>query len=181
MTDRTETIKISGGVEYAKVAARCVKWHETNEQCSCETSCEFKNDYVVFRATVTTQKGKFTGHSLGKPNRAKEFEKLETIAVGRALAFAGFLASGDIATYEEMADIVTANQLNSLKLKYAKLHETELAPLDRPAKLQKFSSWCCSVIGENVDYSDPQAWSTGWFEKCWQELIGPDADVPFGG
>ena len=34
----------------------------------------------------------------------KSFEKLESIAVGRALAFAGFSADGEIASFEEMEE-----------------------------------------------------------------------------
>jgi len=36
----------------------------------------------------------------------KDFEKQETIAVGRALAFAGFLSDGEVASYEEMEDFI---------------------------------------------------------------------------
>ena len=71
--------------------------------------------------------------------RQKQFEKQETIAVGRALAFAGYLASGDIATAEEMAEVVTVNQLNALKLRFAKEHAHALEGLDRDAKSQKFN------------------------------------------
>jgi hypothetical protein len=39
---------------------------------------------------------------MGKVSGEKALEKLESIAVGRALAFAGYLASGEIATAEEM-------------------------------------------------------------------------------
>jgi hypothetical protein len=181
MSDRrTETIEIGKGVHYAKVAARSAEFHKDNELCSIETTCEFKEGFVLFTAKVTTKKGTFTGHSMDKVSgRQKQFEKQETIAVGRALAFAGYLASGDIACAEEMADVVTAAQLNSLKLKFAKLNADALAGLDQPHKLERFCAWCLSVVGEQVDYNDPQSWETDWFRQCWRELIGPDADVPF--
>ncbi len=106
MTERkTDTIKISGGVDYAKVAARSAEFHRDNETCEVATSCEFKEGHVLFTATVTTKKGMFTGHSLGKIGRQKAFEKLETIAVGRALAFAGYLTDGGIACAEEMESL----------------------------------------------------------------------------
>ncbi len=176
---KTETIEIGKGTHYAKVAARLSEMHQDHEQCSVETSCEFKENYALFTAKVTTMKGTFTGHSLGKTGQQKAFEKLESIAVGRALAFAGYLASGEIATYEEMTDVVTAAQLASLKLKYAKVNADALEGLDRPAKLQRFSAWCLSIIGEQADYSLPESWEPAWLKQCWRELIGPDVDVPF--
>lgn len=36
--------------------------------------------------------------------KEKDFEKLQTIAVGRALAMVGYLASGEIASFEEMEE-----------------------------------------------------------------------------
>jgi len=101
---KTETIMIGGGVEYAKVASRCTEFHKDNIKCDIETTCEFKEGFVLFSAKVTTKKGTFTGHSMDKvTGRQKQFEKQETIAVGRALAFAGYLATGEIACAEEMA------------------------------------------------------------------------------
>ena len=183
MSDRKiETIEIGKGVHYAKVAARLAEFHRDNETCAIETSCDFKEGWVIFTAKVTTKKGAFTGHSMDKvQGKQKQFEKQETIAVGRALAFAGYLASGDIATYEEMADVVSAEQLNTLKIKYAKVHTETLRGLDRPAKQAAFNAWCLSVIGEQVDYNDASMWEPAWFRACWRELIGPDADVPFEG
>ena len=108
MAERTtETIDIGKGIRYAKVAARSAVFHTDNQQCSIETSCEFKEGFAMFAATVTTKKGTFTGHSMDKvAGRQKQFEKLETIAVGRALAFAGYLSSGEIACAEEMEQFV---------------------------------------------------------------------------
>jgi len=177
---KVETISIGKGVNYAKVAARSAEFHKDNEQCSVETTCEFKEGYVIFHAKVTTNKGTFTGHSMDKVSgRQKQFEKQETIAVGRALAFAGYLASGDIACAEEMADVVTTLQLNSLKLKYAKVNEHELKGLDRTKKAERFSQWCESLIGEQIDYSDAGMWAPDWMKTCWQELTGADPDIPF--
>jgi hypothetical protein len=177
---KTETIELDKGIPYAKVASRCAEFHRDNETCSVETSCEFKEGYVLFTAKVVTKKGIFTGHSLDKlGGRRKQFEKQETIAVGRALAFAGYLASGDIACAEEMADLVTAMQLNSLKLKYATVYADFLKDLNRGEKQNHFSAWGKSRRGEDVDYHDPGSWSRDWFGACWKELIGTESDVPF--
>jgi hypothetical protein len=177
---KVETIAIGGGVQYAKVAARSAEFHKDNEKCSIETTCEFKEGYVLFCAKVTTSKGVFTGHSMDKVGgRQKQFEKQETIAVGRALAFAGYLATGEIACAEEMEDVVTEMQLNSLKGKYATVHAKELRGLERPQKQAAFSHWCKTLVGEDVDYNDKHAWCREWYEACWKDLIGTTSDVPF--
>ncbi len=177
MSDKTETINI-GGKEYATVPARVAKLHEHNETCEVETTVEFKDGFALFSAKVTTKKGTFTGHSLGKTGGQKAFEKLESVSVGRALAYAGYLASGAIATYEEMADIVTATQLDNVKLKYAEVFKGELNGLDRPAKMEHFQAWCCKLLDEHADFADPAVWEPAWLRTCQRELIGSDADVP---
>jgi hypothetical protein len=178
---KTETIDIGKGIQYAKVAARSAEFHRDNEQCSIETTCEFKEGFALFTAKVTTKKGTFTGHSMDKVSgRQKQFEKQETIAVGRALAFAGYLASGDIACAEEMEDVVTEQQLNSLKGKYATVHKSELSRMEsREKKQQAFSSWCRTLIGEEVDYLDRHSWCKEWYDAAWKELVGVSSDVPF--
>ena len=177
---KTETITIGGGTQYAKVAARSAEFHRDNAQCSITTSCEFKEGFVLFTAKVETKKGTFTGHSLDKiGGRTKQFEKQETIAVGRALAFAGYLATGDIACAEEMDDVVTTAQLNSLKLKYSKVHAGALEGADRATKQGTFNAWAREIAGEDVDYNDPRSWCREWFDACWKSLVGADSDVPF--
>jgi hypothetical protein len=167
-------------VEYAKVSARSAEFHRDNEKCSIETTCEFKDGFVMFSARVTTSKGTFTGHSMDKVSgRAKQFEKQETIAVGRALAFAGYLATGDIACAEEMEDVVTEMQLSSLKIKYATINEASLKGLDRPQKQQAFADWCKSLFREDVDYLDRHSWCAAWYNIAWKTLIGVSEDVPF--
>ena len=105
---KTETIDLGRGVQYAKVADRSVQFHLDNELCEVKTSVRFSEGHVLFKARVRTKKGTFTGHSLGKlGGKEKAFEKLETIAVGRALAFAGYLADGHIACAEEMETFPT--------------------------------------------------------------------------
>jgi len=104
-TERTTaTIAIGKDIQYAKVSARLKEFHADNQSCSVETSVEFKEGHVLFAAKVTCGRGVFTGHSLGKTGAVKQFEKQETIAVGRALAFAGYLSSGEIASFEEMVE-----------------------------------------------------------------------------
>lgn len=177
---KTETIDIGKGIQYAKVAARLAEFHQDNKECSVETSCEFKDGFALFTARVTTSKGVFTGHSLDKVGgRQKQFEKQETIAVGRALAFAGYLADGDIATFEEMSGVITKAQLDSLKIKYATVNETRLKGMDYPQKQADFQEWCVNTIGEEVNYLDRLCWTSEWYEAAWKNLTGISLDVPF--
>lgn len=104
---KIKTIKLgSAGTDYAKVSARLAAFIQANKNPSVKTSYEFTNEYVVFKAIITPDVANpdkcFHGTSMGKMSGLKAFEKLETIAVGRALAFAGYLSDGEIASSEEM-------------------------------------------------------------------------------
>lgn len=109
----TKTTKIGGDADYAKVPDRLKLFREDCPNGLIETSPEIKEDgTIIFTARILKDKskpesGEATGHSYGKPgNAVKAFEKLETIAVGRALALLGYLASGEIASSEEMDDFL---------------------------------------------------------------------------
>lgn len=180
MSDRkTETIDIGRGVKYAKVASRLEQFHGDNTECHVETHCEFKEGHALFSAKVTTKKGTFTGHSLAKVTLGqKQFEKQETIAVGRALAFAGYLSSGDIACQEEMDDLrriagVTFAQLNTLKTDWLSRHAEDLKGRDQAAIGKAFAEWVQKVLGDGGpdDVGDFRKWTAGDLEKC-QEALG---------
>lgn len=100
-----KTINLKGR-EYAPVSERVAQLHKDNEFCSIVTEPEFKEGLCIFKATITTglgeEKRTFTGHAFGKIGAEKAFEKLESVAVGRALAMAGYLAGGEIASYDEI-------------------------------------------------------------------------------
>lgn len=107
---KIKTINLSQGgktIEYAKVSARIAEIHKNAKNVTISTNFEFKEGWAIFKATVIPDCSKperyFNGHSMGKTAAIKAFEKLETIAVGRALAFAGYLSDGEIASMEEMA------------------------------------------------------------------------------
>ena len=108
------TINLQGS-KYAKVKDRIKAFHESGKGGSISTSCREFLKGVLFSAIVDHNDKTYPGHAYGSVSTPKALEKLETIAVGRALAFAGFLADGEIATYEEMEDVemaATANQIN---------------------------------------------------------------------
>lgn len=118
-----KTINLKGK-QYAPVSERVKQFHTDHKDGTITTSYEFKEGYVIFKATISfdiTENGlsnlqaddgnryvlrrerrEFTGHAFGKIGTEKAFEKLETVSVGRALAMAGYLSGGEIASYDEI-------------------------------------------------------------------------------
>lgn len=106
---KAETINLQGQ-SYAKVAERIRIFREECPRGTIETTPEFPFEgQVLFKARVCkdgsdTTVACATGHSIGKYDNQKAFEKQESIAIGRALANLGYLASGEIASAEEMLE-----------------------------------------------------------------------------
>ncbi len=104
---KVQTINLKGN-EYATVPQRMKQFREDNPRASVDTSPTFQPDgTLVFTAKITKDRSDessatSTGNSFGKATGDKAFEKLETVAVGRALALLGYLNNGQIATTEEM-------------------------------------------------------------------------------
>lgn len=109
MAKKLKTINLSGK-QYAQVAERLRAIHEDHKDFDIVTDYELAGETAVLTAEITIRITKedvvkYTGHSFGKIGAQKAFEKLETIAVGRALAFAGYHADGEIASADEMQDM----------------------------------------------------------------------------
>lgn len=144
-------MKLSGNNEYAKVATRVLEFVRQNPNSNITTEVSFqegnsiatkstftsvsaKDVQVIFRAKITPDVANpehyFTGTSFGSMSQNKALEKLETVAVGRALAFAGYCANGEIATDEEMENYTESKKIPasevddaSKKLRAAKSYE----------------------------------------------------------
>lgn len=107
MTNKVKTIDLKGR-EYATVPERLKQFREDCPNGLIETRPEIQSDgQIIFTARILKDKSdpasaEGTGHSMGNAKADKGFEKLETIAVGRALAMLGYMASGEIASSEEM-------------------------------------------------------------------------------
>ena len=119
---RIKTTKINGNTDYAKVADRIKVFWEENPNGKIDTEREDisdnkvrfiariwrDSDVVSNLATTGTDINaiKFTANAMASADAIKkgdkENEKLETVAVGRALAMLGYLASGEVASREEM-------------------------------------------------------------------------------
>ena len=122
MVGRIKTVKIGGGIDYAKVADRIKIFWEENPNGKIDTEREDISDnkvrfiariwrdskVILDLATVGTDVNiiKLTANAMASADATKkgdkENEKLETVAVGRALAMLGYLASGEVASREEM-------------------------------------------------------------------------------
>lgn len=120
---RAKTMNLSGN-EYAKVAERLKLFRSDFPHSKTETNHEYDVDKtVIFTVWVWKDKKDYidvlkevkdpviargsadaNGTAKGNVGQKKDFEKLETIALGRALAMLGYLASGEIASSEEMEE-----------------------------------------------------------------------------
>lgn len=147
MSKRLSTIKVSGG-DYAKVASRLKEFREENPRSKHESAYTVDDhDNVVFTVWLWRDKtdlldlmksGITDGEILrssadangtAKNNTSKkdkDFEKLESIALGRALANLGYLASGEIASLEEMQEF--------------EKYQTEKIAAEKEAAIDKLSS-----------------------------------------
>jgi len=123
---KAQTTKIGGGADYAKVAERLRLFREDNPRGKHESAYEVdvdgslvftvwlwkdKTDLLDLMKSGITDKDALrssadaNGNSKGQiESKAKDFEKLESQALGRALANLGYLASGEIASFEEMEE-----------------------------------------------------------------------------
>jgi hypothetical protein len=122
---RAQTTKI-GTADYAKVAERLKLFrsefghskHESAYEVDVDGSLVFtvwlwkeKTELLeLMKAGVTDKEvlrssADANGNARGQVGgKEKDFEKLESIALGRALANLGYLASGEIASFEEMEE-----------------------------------------------------------------------------
>jgi len=109
MTRNVKTIDLKGN-NYAKVSERIKLFREDCPRGSITTEPTFHPDgKIVFKTHVVKDKSdefsaEATGHAYSEASKDKDFEKLESISVGRALALLGYLATGEIATSEEMEE-----------------------------------------------------------------------------
>ena len=96
-----------GKKQYAQVKDRLKAFREENPKGKIETSFSELGENVVLKAEITKEDGSVaTGQAMGNLKEVKAFEKLESIAVGRALALMGYLADGEIASSEEMEEFI---------------------------------------------------------------------------
>lgn len=98
-------------IDHAKVKDRLKLFWEENPTGKIETSSSMLGENVVFKTLILADKSnpasrEATGHALGKLSGDKDYEKLETISVGRALALLGYATDGEVASLDEMEDFI---------------------------------------------------------------------------
>ncbi len=129
---KIKTINLKGN-EYAQVKERIKAFREDTTKGSIDTGVTINPDgTMIMKATIVhdvSDEGskRATGQAFGKVGGQKEFEKLETIAVGRALAFLGYSKDGEISSSEEMEEYI-ASKIEKQKedgLKQMKACKTE--------------------------------------------------------
>ena len=124
MNKTVKTVAIKGGIQYAKVADRLKVFWEENPNGKIDSEREdLANGKIRFIARIWRDGAKVlelakagtnidvismtanaTASAVAVKKGDKENAKLETVAVGRALAMLGYLASGEVASREEMEE-----------------------------------------------------------------------------
>lgn len=139
--NKAQTMKL-GTADYAKVSERVKLFREECPQGSIETVGDIKDGYIIFRTTVIKDlsnefSARATGTAMQKVDgKQKEFEKTETISVGRALAMLGYLASGDVASSEEMEEFIDFKEAKRIEDEL--LYKEEIDNIETLEALQEY-------------------------------------------
>lgn len=105
---KLKTVNLSGK-EYATVPTRIKEFREACPYGEITTEPTITENTVMFKVTIVKDRrdensAKATGHAMSPLKGLKAFEKTETIATGRALSLLGYMASGEVASSEEMEE-----------------------------------------------------------------------------
>ena len=152
------TIKIHGK-EYKTVAERVNEIHEQEKDkpLSIETELvSWESPIVIFKATVTTSQGTFTGHAYedegkGQINSTSALENCETSAIGRCLASAG-LAGSQFASANEVQNAIhqqSETKTMSEKVKFEERLKQAEALFDKDGRLPEFYAYLENTYGTN--------------------------------
>jgi len=122
---KVDTIDLKGK-NYATVADRIVAFREDCPRGSITIlPPEVREDgTIIVGVRVLKDKaneaesGEATQYAMGEVGKEKIFEKLQSVATGRALAMLGYMASGQIASSEEMEEF---NEYKEDKLREARV------------------------------------------------------------
>lgn len=155
-----KTINLRGN-QYAQVVDRLNAFRTANPNSKIATDCSTENGTTIFKARIWKDKADFIDllkSGIGKDEALlsadaegtarsdekkltseKGFEKLETIAVGRALAMLGYAASGEIASAEEMEEFFEfrANEFIKFATECSTLKSLREAYLNLPREISR--------------------------------------------
>ena len=157
---QVKTINLRGN-QYAQVKDRLQAFWEANPQGKIHTETTTQGEVTIFKAYVWKNKGDFlellksgadkslalasadsNGTSRSDESNLKKekgFEKLETIAVGRALAMLGYGTDGAIASSEEMENYheFRANEFIKFSQECSTLKELRDAFMNLPSEVAR--------------------------------------------
>lgn len=163
-----KTIQLQGN-DYAKVVERLKLFKEENPNSKQESDYVDENGVVVFKTWLWKDKNELldlmkagvtdkevlrsssdsNGTAKGEPKDKKGFEKLETISLGRALANLGYLASGEIASTEEMEEF-----LDYQKTKKEEELENLKAQVDQIKTIEELREFYKANKGKGEDFDN---------------------------
>ncbi len=146
------------GRKYLKVVDRLnFVRQKFGERLCVKTTTTYPDGLAMFQTEIFLD-GKLigTGHSKQTVKKDKEFEKIESVSIGRALGIAGF-AGSELATFEEMNDFIKSTPNFNNGYVQAKSQPVDVAKDEIITKIQdaeKFST-TPGVLEKNLQ----QIWS----------------------
>tara|TARA_R100001594_G_scaffold137851_1_gene181137 strand:+ start:283 stop:903 length:621 start_codon:yes stop_codon:yes gene_type:complete len=132
--ERKMPVKIHGK-EYKTVAERVTELHKDNKNKSLSIETElvsWSDGVVIFKSTVTTGSGVFTGYAYEKENasqinKTSALENCETSSIGRAIAAAGYSGT-EYASANEVQNAIEQQKTTQNNTKVS------IKPLDKKHK-----------------------------------------------
>lgn len=123
------------GKEYKTVAERVTELHKDNKNKSLSIETElvsWSDGVVIFKSTVTTGSGVFTGYAYEKENasqinKTSALENCETSSIGRAIAAAGYSGT-EYASANEVQNAIEQQKTTQNNTKVS------IKPLDKKHK-----------------------------------------------
>lgn len=147
------------GRKYLKVVDRLnFVRQKFGERLCVKTTTTYPDGMAMFQTEIFLD-GKLigTGHSKQTVKKDKEFEKIESVSIGRALGIAGF-AGSELATFEEMNDFIKSSPQNfNNNYVNAKSQQSDEARDDILIKIQEAEKFSTTpgVLEKNLQ----QIWS----------------------
>ncbi len=118
-------------INHAKVNDRLKAFWEANPKGKIETTNKKDATTIEFKTFILADKSdeysrEATGHALANlPLGEKDYEKLETISVGRALALLGYSTSGEVASTEEVEEFMAYQENKKIEARLSSIEKLE--------------------------------------------------------
>lgn len=146
------------GRKYLKVVDRLnFVRQKFGERLCVKTTTTYPDGLAMFQTEIFLD-GKLigTGHSKQTVKKDKEFEKIESVSIGRALGIAGF-AGSELATFEEMNDFIKSTPNFNNGYVQSKSQPVDVAKDEIITKIQEAEKFSVSpgVLEKNLQ----QIWS----------------------